>query len=250
MKPALALCAAIFFAALASAQAADSPDAAAKPNILFILADDLGWGDLHCYGNARIRTPNLDRLAKSGSLFTQFYVNGSVCSPSRAAFMTGQFPARNRIHHAITGGTDNEERSVGLMTVANAARIGGNGSLAGGLTLLSGAQFIFDPLASLGVTGAVTIEDSFGVSRLVNANGSAINWGAIADGTHTLINTTSTFNTISNFGSGNAADIGGGRKAYFQNGSLQLVVVPEPGTFALAGLGLAVAAAWARRRSR
>ncbi len=112
MKRSLPLLAAVFFAALAPAQAADSPEAAARPNIVFILADDLGWGDLHCYGNARIRTPNLDRLAKSGSLFTQFYVNGSVCSPSRAAFMTGQFPARNRIHHAITGGSDNEDRGV------------------------------------------------------------------------------------------------------------------------------------------
>lgn len=57
-----------------------------KPNILFILADDLGWGDLGCYGNRTIRTPNLDAMAREGTLFTQFYVNGSVCSPSRCAF--------------------------------------------------------------------------------------------------------------------------------------------------------------------
>ena len=56
----------------------------------------LGWGDLGCYGNREIRTPNLDRLARQGTLFTQFYVNGSVCSPSRTAFITGQFPARHR----------------------------------------------------------------------------------------------------------------------------------------------------------
>ena len=84
-----------------------------RPNILFILADDLGWGDLRCYGNPRISTPNLDRLARSGTLFTQFYVNGSVCSPSRAALMTGQFPARSRIHTAITGSPKtNEARGV------------------------------------------------------------------------------------------------------------------------------------------
>jgi hypothetical protein len=69
-----------------------------KPNVLFILADDLGWGDLSCYGHDRLRTPALDRLAQQGTLFTQFYVNGSVCSPSRCAFMTGQYPARHRIH--------------------------------------------------------------------------------------------------------------------------------------------------------
>jgi N-acetylgalactosamine-6-sulfatase len=69
-----------------------------RPNVLFILADDLGWGDLGCYGHPQIKTPRLDRLAREGTLFTQFYVNGSVCSPSRCAFMTAQYPARHRIH--------------------------------------------------------------------------------------------------------------------------------------------------------
>ena len=68
------------------------------PNVIFILADDLGWGDLGCYGHRDIKTPNLDRLASQGSLFTQFYVNNPVCSPSRTAFTTGHFPARHKIH--------------------------------------------------------------------------------------------------------------------------------------------------------
>lgn len=72
--------------------------AAAMPNIIFILADDLGWGDLSCYGNPAIKTPGLDRLAAEGTLFTQFYANSPVCSPSRTSFMTGQFPARYSIH--------------------------------------------------------------------------------------------------------------------------------------------------------
>src|SRR5262245_59694974 len=71
---------------------------AENPNVIFILADDLGWGDLGCYGHPVTLTPNLDRLAREGTLFTQFYVNGSVCSPSRCAFFTGQYPARHRIH--------------------------------------------------------------------------------------------------------------------------------------------------------
>src|SRR5688500_14315383 len=82
-------------AACPFSNAADKPSA---PNIIFILADDLGWGDLSCYGNTFLRTPNLDRLAREGALFTQFYVNGSVCSPSRSAFFTSLYPARNRIH--------------------------------------------------------------------------------------------------------------------------------------------------------
>ncbi len=84
-----------------------------KPNIIFIFADDLGWGDLSCYGNNRIKTPALDKLASEGTLFTQFYVAGSVCSPSRAGIMTGQYPARNRIFgHFTTQEGVNERRGM------------------------------------------------------------------------------------------------------------------------------------------
>ncbi len=69
-----------------------------RPNIIFIFADDWGWGDLGCYGHDRLKTPNLDRLASQGTLFTQFYVCSGVCSPSRTAVMTGQFPARHGVH--------------------------------------------------------------------------------------------------------------------------------------------------------
>ncbi|HEU5079174.1 MAG TPA: arylsulfatase [Opitutaceae bacterium] len=60
------------------------------PNIIFILADDLGYGDLGCYGQTRIQTPNLDRLAAQGIRFTQFYAGAPVCAPSRSVLMTGQ----------------------------------------------------------------------------------------------------------------------------------------------------------------
>ena len=76
------------------APAAQTPLAdGARPNVLVILADDLGWGDLACYGHPELETPNLDRLAAEGSLFTAFYVASPTCSPSRAAFMTGRFPS-------------------------------------------------------------------------------------------------------------------------------------------------------------
>jgi arylsulfatase A-like enzyme len=71
--------------------------AAGRPNILLILADDLGYGDLGCYGQKRIRTPNLDRLAAEGMRFTQCYAGSPVCAPSRAALLTGQHTGHTRI---------------------------------------------------------------------------------------------------------------------------------------------------------
>src|SRR5260221_185998 len=60
-----------------------------KPNIIFILADDLGYGDLGCYGQTKIKTPSLDKLAAEGIRFTSFYAGSTVCAPSRCTLMTG-----------------------------------------------------------------------------------------------------------------------------------------------------------------
>ncbi len=73
---------------------ASNSNAANKPNIVFVLADDLGWAELGCYGNKFNETPNLDRMAKDGMRFTQAYAAAPVCSPYRAALLTGQHPAR------------------------------------------------------------------------------------------------------------------------------------------------------------
>src|SRR5215467_780187 len=69
------------------------------PNLIIILADDLGYGDLGCYGHPSIRTPNLDRMAAEGMRFTDFYSAGEVCTPSRAALMTGRLPIRSGMCH-------------------------------------------------------------------------------------------------------------------------------------------------------
>src|SRR6187402_1265822 len=73
-------------------------ESAEKPNIVIILADDYGWGSLGCYGaDSRLKTPNLDRLAKEGRRFTQAYAPGSVCSPTRYGLMTGRYYWRTSI---------------------------------------------------------------------------------------------------------------------------------------------------------
>ena len=63
-----------------------------KPNIIFVLADDLGYGDIGCYGQQKFRTPNIDRLATEGMRFTQAYSGNAVCAPSRCVLMTGLHP--------------------------------------------------------------------------------------------------------------------------------------------------------------
>src|SRR5262245_42757234 len=68
-----------------------------SPNIAFIVADDLGYGDLGCYGQKKIRTPNLDRLASEGMRFVTHYSGSNVCAPSRCVLMTGKHPGHGYI---------------------------------------------------------------------------------------------------------------------------------------------------------
>ena len=82
----------LFSITLAVALASITSMALAKPNVIFILADDLGYGDLGCYGQTKIRTPNIDRMAAEGMRFTQNYSGNAVCAPSRCVLMTGKHP--------------------------------------------------------------------------------------------------------------------------------------------------------------
>jgi uncharacterized sulfatase len=97
-----------------AALALATPAAAANgpPNILFLLIDDLGWGDFSCFGNTEAKTPNIDRLAAEGIAFSQFYVNSPICSPSRCALLTGQYPQRWRITSYLNNRADNTRRGL------------------------------------------------------------------------------------------------------------------------------------------
>jgi len=93
---------------VSSLSAADGPR---RPNIVFILADDLGYGDVGCYGQQRIQTPNIDRLAKEGLRFTDFYAGCTVCAPSRCVLMTGYHTG----HAHIRGNAGKERPEVQVL---------------------------------------------------------------------------------------------------------------------------------------
>lgn len=86
--------------------------AAAPPNIIMLLIDDMGWGDLSCFGNREAQTPNIDRLAAEGIRFSQFYVSSSICSPSRCGLTTGQFPQRWRLTSFLEFRAANQRRGM------------------------------------------------------------------------------------------------------------------------------------------
>src|SRR5438046_3918812 len=81
--------------------AAAAPAAEPRPNVVFVLVDDMGYADVGCYGAKDIRTPNVDRLAREGVRMTDFYANGPVCSPTRCGFITGRWQQRAGLEWAL-----------------------------------------------------------------------------------------------------------------------------------------------------
>lgn len=85
---------------------------ARQPNVVIIFIDDMGWGDLSCFGNNAAHTPEIDRLAAEGLRFEQFYVAAPICSPSRCGLLTGQYPQRWRITSYLNNREDNDRRGM------------------------------------------------------------------------------------------------------------------------------------------
>lgn len=83
-----------------------------RPNIILVFIDDMGWQDLSCFGNREAKTPNIDRMATEGIAFEQFYVNSPICSPSRVAISTGQYPQRWKITSYLSGRDKNAQRDM------------------------------------------------------------------------------------------------------------------------------------------
>ncbi len=108
MKRCLFLFSLLLHTSIAGQASAETP----KPNIVFIYADDWGWGDLSCHDSTWVKTPNIDRLAREGTDFQQFNVLNPVCSPSRTAVMTGHYPARYCIHQHFAAPEQNHQRNM------------------------------------------------------------------------------------------------------------------------------------------
>lgn len=112
MRPLRFLSLLLAFAAVATAQPAT------KPNIILILADDLGYGELGSYGQKQIQTPVLDRMAAEGVRFTQFYAGSTVCAPSRSVLMTGQHMGHTRVRGNAGGNSAAQSLRAGDITIA------------------------------------------------------------------------------------------------------------------------------------
>ena len=133
-----ALLAACVVTALASPAGAETK----KPNIVVILADDQGWGDLSGHGNGNLKTPNIDSLARDGASFDRFYVC-PVCSPTRAEFLTGRYHPRGGVYSTSTGG---ERLDLDEMTIAQTFKAAGYATAAFG-KWHNGMQYPYHPNA-------------------------------------------------------------------------------------------------------
>lgn len=148
--------------------------AAPRPNFVMVFIDDMGWGDLSCFGNQEAQTPHIDRMAAEGIRFSQFYVNAPICSPSRCALTTGQYPQRWKITSFLNNRADNERRGVAQWLDPQAQTLArllqGNGYATGhfGKWHLGGQRDVDDapPITSYGFDASLTNFEGMGAKLL------------------------------------------------------------------------------------
>jgi len=102
----------LLFLVSPAVSSASQATGSSRPNIILVFIDDMGWGDFSCFGNKRTETQNIDQLASEGIRFEQFYVNSPICSPSRVAISTGQYPTRWRITSYLSNRKANNDRGI------------------------------------------------------------------------------------------------------------------------------------------
>ncbi|WP_430931222.1 sulfatase family protein [Saccharicrinis sp. 156] len=139
-----------------------------QPNIIFIFADDWGYGDLSCHGSTFVKTPNIDKMVSEGVDFANFTVNSPVCSPSRVAVMTGQFPARQCIHQHFQGVKAHINRGMPDWMDVNGISMPREFQKAGYTTAHFGKWH-------LGASPDGPSEDKYGYDEFATFNGSRIN---------------------------------------------------------------------------
>ncbi|MCP5110889.1 MAG: sulfatase-like hydrolase/transferase, partial [bacterium] len=127
---------------LAMAVACGAPDSREQPNVVIILADDQGWGDLSLHGNTNISTPSIDSLARDGAMFDRFYVC-AVCAPTRAEFLTGRYYTRGGVRGVSRGA---ERLNVDEKTIADTFKAAGYATAAFG-KWHNGSQHPYHPNA-------------------------------------------------------------------------------------------------------
>jgi len=204
--------------------------------------------------NLTFNVGTTDGVTFSGNIFKADTNNTGLLNIIKTGASTLTLSGDNAYNGATTvsAGTllinGDQTASTGLTTVAADAILGGTGTIGGDLSFLQDSIFhIFDINNPLAVNGTVTFGTGFGIDNL-----SGIDWASLDLNTgYTLISTSQSFSSsdIANFGLANATDVGGGRSAYFDTGSLQVVVIPEPGTLVLVGMmGLALLVCLRRRK--
>lgn len=132
----------VLFLSLALRTATKADDPATRPNVIVVLTDDQGWGDLSSHGNTNLSTPNIDAIGRAGARFDRFYVC-PVCSPTRAEFLTGRYHPRGGVYSTSTGGErlDLDERTIADMFKSAGYRTAAFGKWH------NGSQFPYHPLA-------------------------------------------------------------------------------------------------------